>query len=387
MLAFYSNYFDEIFFGSQPKNDVNVEDFDCETFQTFLDCLIGLKPYTVIDALLIYPVAHKYHISECLTKCVDVLKPTVLNENVMLAFNLAMFYECDELIDSVVNFLKNDFSIIQLLENEDFNQLLTPLAMSKLIDSVAMDSYLWKKVFKWGETYLNKHGKDMGVRRLFEENKILEKFSLLDFESGQSIFDFHNSVTKKKFLDPEEILVFFGNNTLKERGKLPENSEWFLIKEGDEIEETITFIQPLSFGYYDSPEKGFDLEIWRNDIIIYVLPKCASNVKGKTLQCLVKYEYKDRPPREIGFRNPLDLSNLYEGVEKDVDDRSKNQACSIHINEPENILIIRSIICTYKFFCDCRVLKTTMNPNLGATDSKNLYFTKNIVAVGTISPL
>lgn len=229
MLSFYSNFFVKFFFGSSPKNDVYVDDFDRETFQTFLDCLLGVKPYSVIDALLIYPIAHKFQVEKCLKKCVNVLKPTEMNDNVLLTLNLALFYECNVLVDDVINFLKNEVNITQLLEDNNFNQLLEPASMLKLIEHVKTDSYLWKAVYEWGENYLTKHGKTVSVAKFFDDVKILKKFGLTDFESIESIFDFHESVTKGNFLSPKKLLIQLKKKLVENNEKFPKTREFIFM--------------------------------------------------------------------------------------------------------------------------------------------------------------
>lgn len=379
MLAFQSNVFAEEFFGSPPKNEVTVADFDRETFQIFLDCLIGLKPYTVIDSLLIFPIAHKFQVLESLKKCTEVLKPRELNDNVLLTLNLALFYECHELIDNIINFYQKNVSIAKLLEDENFNKLLEPAAMVKLTENVQMDSYLWKAVYEWGENYLIKCNKGTNVKRFFEENKICEKFCLSDFESAQSIFEFHESVTKKKFVSRNELLRYFKDCLVKDENELPKKSEWVFVKKGDTIEEKIIFKNPLSFAYSATTPSGLMLEIWRNDILSYDYPKYSNENDNKIVSYNFTYKYKDCQADSARYSKDPDQSQDYQSEENIISDKSKKITCSIEIRRPSYLLEISSIGCTYKFFSDCRILKTSPNKSLNVCDDKILYFTHNVI--------
>ena len=73
ILAFHSQFFNDIFFCQSAESEFKVEGFDSETFKTFLDCLFGLKDYSVLDSLLIYPIAQQYQVKESLEKCVSIL--------------------------------------------------------------------------------------------------------------------------------------------------------------------------------------------------------------------------------------------------------------------------------------------------------------------------
>lgn len=377
MLAFQSDIFVEIFFGSPPVNDVNIDDFDCETFQTFLECLVGLKPYTVIDSLLIFPIAHKYQVEKCLKKCVEVLKPTEMNDNVLLTLNLALFYECNELVENVLHFLEKEVNIYKLLEDENFNELLEPAAMLELIQNVEMDSYVWEKVYGWGEKYLKKHNKDDNVRKFFDENKILDTFSLYNFESVQSIINFYKCVTKKNFLNLEEVLTRLVEN----EERLSEKSKWVFVKKGDVIEETITFDHPRSFAhFYKAYDLGKDinLNIWRNVVICYTPPEFNSNKTNvKTISCSIKYNYKSCQPNSTDYTKDPYESKSYEFDEGELTRDFYYHIGSIPISRPPCLIEISSVNITYKFFCDCRILKKSLHERV-CDDKNNLYFTEDV---------
>lgn len=379
VLALQSNVFTKLFFASPQENntDFDVDDFDSETFQTFLDCLIGLKPYSDIDSLLIYPIAHKFQVEKCLKKCVQVLKPTEMNDIVLLTFNLALFYECNELVKNIIDFLKDEVNVNKVLEDENLNQLLEPAAILKLMQNVVMDSYLWTKIYEWGENYLRKHGKDISVRRFFDENKILARFSLSHFESAQSILDFHKIVTKNNFLSSDEILIYLEKNLMKPEGKLKKNSTWMFVKKGEIIEEIITFKRPFSFAKQEHCIIFTKLKFLRNDILCYADRKTSNDYNFKTVRYELKFRFRDRHPDSENYTDDFDEKN-YGTWEEKVLYNGESEYIKVHVDEPKHILQIKSIVCTYTFLCDCRILKAPLNEKLCVTDNNNLYFTNYI---------
>lgn len=144
MMAVHSTYFMEAFFGQKTSKQVKIKDFSKDSFKIFLDSLFGLKEYTMSNALIIYPIAHQFGVSDSLQKCQTILMPEVLDDNVPLVLNLSTFYNNKKLINYVVDFIKCKCGVINFLEKK--HKLLEPSAVSELVKNTELNSLLWTYV-------------------------------------------------------------------------------------------------------------------------------------------------------------------------------------------------------------------------------------------------
>lgn len=245
-LASQRSILHQLVISSTPENIVDIQDCDLNTFRLFLDCLMGFQECTVIDALMIFPIAWKYEAETLIEKCIEILKPTDLNENVCLTLNLALFCQCRKLTDILLKFLvKNQDFLNKFLDQEPCRLLLEPESVKELLNiiyKVEMDSCVVINVFKWADSYLKKKGnRTMDLKSFFKKHGIIDFLELKWFETSGAISDFNNSELGKGFFSPEECWNHFESSSFK-IGK----SAWFEIKAGDTLTEKF-LIKDLSF--------------------------------------------------------------------------------------------------------------------------------------------
>lgn len=349
------------------SDEIDIKDFDSETFKLFLDCLMGFKEYTVTDALLIFPIACKYEVRKCIEKCTEVLKPTELNENVCLALNLALYYNCEKLTKLIIDdFLVEKFLIQKIFNEEKFCFLLEPESVSALLSKTKIDSYLIELVFKWGHNYLKGKIKSIDVKELFAAYDIDRYIQLECFEDIEAIFKFNESDLGLNFFTSQEILTYL-------RGKSAARSEWVHIKKEEVITETFCTDNENCFVSFNS----FRLYITRNPVIFYEKPHALDKC-GTDMIVWDVYYYKVESEKENGHRTRVEGSVNMERLCSQYKEGFFGHKTGLDKGKEEFKVEVR-----YKFLHDCRVLMTTFLPkSIGAKfvekDPNELYFTCNI---------
>lgn len=369
------------------KSDVFIDDFDSETFKKFLDCLFEFKPYTVKDALEIFPVAYEFNVQKSIQLCEEALNPSSMDENVCLTLNLALYYECDDLTQNVINFLKNNYGIMNVIEDERYCLLLEPLSMATLIEHIEIDSCILKKLYEWGIKYLKMQRKRLDVSSFFEKYNLLKNISLNVFESAHSIYEFNECVAMKNFFTSDEILAYLKSNICEGQNKIPSKSEWVQVEKHFAVKEHINFAKPLLI----SSSEGLDnnthyLKIGTNKIVYFISPHLDRlyNALGLTWAELVtckvnvswgnnNYKIYHRRPHpylteeQLVSRNQLTSFNVVH--------KNKKFVYSVKLPVKPYYSELVSVDITYTFSFKCRILKTSLDVMPYAVDDGNLYFT------------
>lgn len=322
------------------------------------------KDCKVADALLVLPIACKYEVEKFITKCVEILKPTKLDENVCLALNLALYYNCENLIKYIIDdFLVKKYLIQKIFYVEKFCFLLEPEAVSALLSKVKIDSYLIERVIKWGQNFLEEKSKDMDLKDLFTAYSIDDYIKLENFENVASILSFYDSARGGNFFSPSEILQYLKSS----RDYL---SEWVHVK----VEETLTEVFVVD-SECSLSLNSFDLNIRKHKVIFY---ECANDADDLMISWDLKLN-KLGCMREYCSMETETYVNMDELCSDDKDGSSFT-ICDTILNDAKGNLTIKI---NYTFWHDCRILKTSFRPSgVGAKlfkkDSKELYFTKDI---------
>lgn len=368
MLSFHSPVFFNMFFCSSPRTVIVIDDFDSKTFKIFLDCLLGLEDYSTTNAVLIYPIAHKFKVDNSLKNCLEKLKwgcySSKIDENTSCILNLAISYNCKDLTDTFTRAaLKDDWYIMNLLENERSYFLLEPESMLMVVKKInVMNSFFVEKIFKWGENYLMKRNKSLdSIRSFFSEHRILPYIIVNAFESVESIFQFHNKISKGKLFRSEEILHYLENVVLRS-SKLPKKSLWVIKKKGEILTEKINLQLLTNSETSAGAEKR--LKFGTNDIIGCNLFDIHKNgLANCEYYCLFKMGACKNE-----FRS--------KGSQFIIQNRSQKGAALVAIKDSQ--VIITSLEVKYTFNVDCRILKTSLENIRGVVDDSKLYFTCGI---------
>lgn len=383
LLASHSAVFDEVFFGEMQRDQCYVTDFDSTTFKLFLDCLMGFEPYTVLDSLLIFPIAYKYQTEECMKKCIEILTPKDMNQTVCHALNMALFYECEELIDNIITFLKGKCNIVALLEKEEYHSVLEPITVAKLLEIKGIDFYLMKIIYKWAGDYLKKSNKLVNIGWFLNENKILDKMFEITFESVKSILDFCEfNDTTNIFTSKQISSILKRNISIDCPRKFPNESSWVLVKKEDKLTENFSFVKPICF--CDIREDvPLNIQISRNEII----PMETVIGSGNPISCMISISYC----YSIGVNGCL-YTNQNINFSFDESSTFKKGKKSVYeIKLPLNLsfFCLNTLEVTYTFNVDCKILKTSLDPSI-VDENKCLCHTYDItgqlsVEVETIS--
>lgn len=317
---------------------------------------MGFQECSVIDALLIFPIAWKYETKNLIKKCIEILRPTELNENVCLTLNMASFCQCKKLIEVLLEFLDDKYYQYKLLDEEKYYLLLEPESVFEFLNNFYLDSYMLKNIFKWADNYLKTHQKSVDIKTFFAEYNIVDIISLESFETIGSIYDFNKSELGKGFFTPEECWAFVEENGY-EAGK----SAWFKIKAGETLIEKFKIRDVTLFE--NSITK---ISIRRNQIVLY-----DYDLSSKFLEITVScYDYNFSIGRisQI-FSENKESFRLFESL------------YDFLIKRKEKILSSRSITIEVKFTFhgDCRILKQSPN-NYEPVDKNDegLYFIKSV---------
>lgn len=346
------------------SNEILIKDFDSETFKLFLDCLMGFKNYSIADALIVLPVACKYAVEKSIAKCVEVLTPNELNENVILALNLALYYNCGDLSKMIIDdFLVKKYLIQRVFNEEKFSFLLEPESVSALLSKVEMDSYMIELVIKWGKNYLKEKNKVSNLKDLFKTYNILYYIKLEHFETIDCIFKFHKSNLEFNLFSTDEIL------SLIEMKLVALKSEWVNIKKGETlIEKFYANVNNLPIDLHN-----FEFLVTRNKLVFYERPCSTDDSKG-----IISWDIY------FSKLESLEEKGHCKAVEKI---HRKNVGWKsfifpkLSINGGENF----KFEVHYKFGFDCRIFKSSFLPSsslgvgLEGKNQDDLYFTKTIV--------
>lgn len=344
-----SSFFYELFFGENPKNEFHDTDFDSTSFRLFLDCLMGFKPYTDLDSLLIFPIAHKYKTEESLKRCIQALKPKVMNETVCHTLNLALYYNCQELVDAVICFLNEKFDIFSLLENEELYSVLEPITLAKLIENIKLNSSLVISIFKWAGKYIKNKKKSASVVSFLKEHNIFEKGQKVNFESFEAIFDFLETEEIKDLFAVRKFYSLIKNKiAIDDPRRFPDSSKWVTVKKGEQLIEHFKFKDYVRSYLFNDAE--VTLQVWRNEMI-FMGKDDASYVSCKM------YTLNNSFPLWMVRTFPI----CYEKDGKYIYVIKIPTPCI-----PEKIL--------YTFNVDCRILKTSFDRNLLSEDKTDQYY-------------
>lgn len=355
------------------EGNVSFHDYDIESLRLFLDCLFKFKDYTPEIALIIFPIAHKYQVRECLEKCIEVLSPTKLNENICLALNLAVFYDCNILYDRIIHFLTknndNDDGVHDVLLNEEYINLLEPAAMLKLLEFVKIDENVVNVLCDWGENYLLKNGRVMSLKVFFSEYQILDKISLKCFSTADSIFKFNEAERTKDFFTDKEVLDYFRTRFLPAI-----DDEWVYVKKGEILTENFVFNPPIPM------VKGFvhDLDIFRNDLVVDQLDSFVKNFISYSVT--LGHKLPDKCCKNLHYGS-TENNNLKCFQEFLSEDRSKKYI-RIPIDPYNNINLdkfgISEVKIVYTFNVKCRILKSLNNLTPKISNENNKFFTCDV---------
>lgn len=359
-----------MFFGESPQHEYHITDFDATTFKLFLDCLMGFKPYTNLDSLLIFPIAHKFGTEESLKKCAEVLSPKVMNRNVCHTLNLALCYENQNLVENIINFIKENFNIVALLESEEYCPVLEPVAVAKLLDYVEMDFYLVKVIIKWGENYLRKSNRSVNIGTFLREHRIFIKMSAISFESEKSILDFCEFNETNNFFTSEQMLSILKSHiSNNDTRKFPSDSSWVTIKKGDVLKEN--FAKPLYFIDIGNG-RPLNIQIWRNEVVFMDTITESEN----PVACQINFSYFSSRKG-----NPLTShkSCNYSFDESNIIKKGKKSIYEIKLPLSLAFFCLNAFEVTYTFNINCRILKTSLDTGV-LEESKSLYHTYDITS-------
>lgn len=185
-----SPIFYQICFGPLNEDTIEIKDFDHETFEVFLNCVMGFSKLTRENAGEIFPVACKYLMTEFIGNCVSKLRPVEMNEDVCHLLNMAFFYNQPSLRDIVLGFILNEGSCYGLLENEKFLYLLSLDSFSELIKWVEFDSCVINAIICWCSHFLKTCNRSESIKELLYELGLIKHFKITLFESGNLLYEF-----------------------------------------------------------------------------------------------------------------------------------------------------------------------------------------------------
>lgn len=221
-------------FGPLGEDIIEIKDFDHDTFKLFLDCALGFVDLTSENAVEIFPVACKYFAMNCIEKCIEVLKPQELSENVCHALNMSLFYDQPKLLSVIKEFLvtgktkgtddifrnrflnnnKKDLFIHELIKNEKLLFLLSTDSLLEVIKLIDMDSCLFNAIISWCSNYLKDNNKPENIKSLIEKLGIMSHINIKLFESADLLFEFTKTDLGKIFFTTEQICEYFLNSKI-----------------------------------------------------------------------------------------------------------------------------------------------------------------------------
>lgn len=351
ILAIHSLKFHQFFIESS-EDVLEIQDFDVNAFKLFLDCLIGFQKCSPIDALLIFPIAWKYEAEELIKQCIDILSPTVLNENVCLALNISLFCKCEELIEIIKTFLLDKVLINKLLNDEKLYFLLEPESMEMILRYVEMDSYVLKNVFEWGDQYLKKNNKICNLKDFFEELNFVKFFDISLFETMTSFLEFDKSELGKNFYTDKQFRDWVVDEEIDKR-----KSAWFNVKGGEVLVEKVK-IKDVLF------QENFVTRFYihSNREVYYELP---NDVKEIMIEYQYSFNFCDSQNGIKKFNRVRLLKNI-----------KGTSYAYLEINIKLNTILDLELEINRKFNFDCRIIKKSPKSFLSVDgDEEELYFT------------
>lgn len=381
-LAAESDIFHELFMESSQDGIIEIKDYDYSTFKLFLDCLMGFQKCSQLDALIVFPIAWKYETFNLIEKCVDILKPTSLDENVCLALNLALFCKCKELMDEIMGFLTNENQIYKLLDDKKYFCLLEPETMAILLKDLKIDSCVLKNVVYWAKKYLKKKNKNIILKEFLKDYNIIHKLELTCFETSQSLFDFMKSDVGKDFFDLEDCW-----NYIEQIGHDKKKCKWGQLKlDENEISKKVV----EGFTIFNVPfleDYTTVVRVTRNPVVFYKFPEEDPDYDPDEDE---EEEYDEEEKEEenkeaeakegdeesecnkedmlqwtvkctVGDNEVLSQQLFQENENANFTER---QEAVFQFDYKQNVMSDLFLQIFYDFYFDCRILKTSMEPIL-----------------------
>lgn len=360
VLCMESKIFEKIFTDLSPDSTAVIQDYDLSTFKLFLNILLGFQDCTAIDALLVFPIAWKYEAKKVIKKCIEVLKPTELNENLCLALNVSLFCDCDELFnDIILSFLVKEKLIFKLLDNEKYYLLLEPESVAALLDEIdeEIDSQILKNVFKWGKIYLGKKNQDINLKSFFDQNRISRFIRISCFETTLSFIEFEKSGLGKDYFTNDEIRDY-----LLDSGFDGRKCKYFEVKAMETITEKFEIKNvALVAGFNEK------LDITRNRVVFYSYPK----VESQMLLWTVTYR-SDYTGVEVEHK-------VEESFQEHCFTESNFGTFTLKSRVGNNTVTNLQVTVKFQFFYDARILKTSSKDLVPIeSNEENLYFVESL---------
>lgn len=338
---------------------INIEDFDLTTFKLFLDCLLKFQDFSVEDALLIFPIAWKFETEDLISKCLEILKPTCLNENICLSLNIGLFCDCKELTKSLLDFLDEKKLIYKLLDEELYYNHLEPEAMLEILKVVKVDSRVLKNVISWGKHYLDKRNKPLTLKEFFTQEKVINHVKFDIFETAGTFLNFSESEIGLEFFTDSDFRKY-----VKKYGYDNREINWVNVKKGESLTEKFII---KNFGLW---KKYFtNLRLYRNSIIFFNVPDSKKEV-------LATYDFvgkllghdDENKDKAVAFRGVADINLDTSFSEGTFDYKSLN---------PLNVISDVEVQIKIDFKYDCRIGKSiqeNFSPIDADTDQSSFFY-------------
>ena len=333
---------------------MKIKNYDKTSFKLFLDCLIGFQNCTTTDVFLIFPIAWTFEAEELIKKCIEVLTPTVLNENVCLALNMSLSCKCEELSKIEFDFLLKKKLLYKVLDDEKLCFLLELEAMELMLEHVEMDSYILQNVLKWGEQYLKKNNKRGGLRNFFTQQLLISYLDISLFETTKAFLEFDESRLGKKFYTDKEVRKW-----VLEKEPDTRKCGWFLIKAGESLVEKIKI---ENVGYRSDCQ--IICNFFQNPVIFHEFPEDETKMFCFNYSLNFADSRSEVITKSI-LAGPKHIFKRHVFSSKINIDRKKNGVSDLEVE------------IKYTFYFDCRILKKSSRCFIPMDNDKhNLYFTR-----------
>lgn len=348
-----SNVLRQLFFGELSKVITEITDLSFEKFKLFLDCLIGITPYTEENSLEIFPVAWKYQVDESLDKIYKCLTPTRMNARICHTLNLAQLYQCKKLSDTILwDFLWMSKRYHILLEKEEYLFLLSVDSLKFLLHMMedkldeSLDSYSVNFMIKWTENYVQHEQAD--ILTFLKKSDLYDYIFKCKFESAGSVTRFFESQFGQDYFSGRDIANLLRKNLL-----LPRDSQWILKQPGESITETFIIHVPFYTGYVSR------VNIKNGRIIFYDEPEEQDLDQTR---CQIKMFFRNE--------NGILLREFNKGYRF-----SPKYDFMIRLKMNETMAKIMECTIEWVFRFHCRILKVSHSKQL-ENEVLPLYFTK-----------
>lgn len=373
-LAVESEIFHQMFKESSQTGIIELEDHDFATFKLFLDCMMGFQKCTVLDALTVFPIAWKYETFNFIKKCLHILQPISLDENVCLALNLASLCGCKELVEAIVKFLSDKKQIYKVLDDKKYLHLLEPESVAILLKDLKIDSYVLKNVFHWAEKYLKKNKKNVDLKDFLKGYNIIDELTLSCFETSESLFNFMESDMGEDFFDLGDCW-----NYIKKVGHDHKKCNWVELKVNNEEFTTVTeFFEIHNVPFLEDYKTVVHVE--RNPVVFYDYPEVDAEYNSNEMsneeeneRLMINWSVKCKVMDEE-LQADQDIGEL------DIDNFIEREKSDFQFDYKQNIVTDIHLQIDYDFYHDCRILKTSMEQMLYPMKvyKDNMYFTYSI---------